>query len=499
MRIICVSRGSHSRGKEFAECLAKKLGFGCLGREDLVEEAVKAGVAVSKLEMAVVKQAVFSERLAREKEQYQALLTSSLCARALREDLVYHGWTGHLLLRGVSHVLRIRVVADMDYRVRAVIQRTGLSRPKAVDFIEKVEEDRRRWVRAFYGVAWEASSQYDVILNLEQMGVENAASAMCAVAALPEFQASPASRKALEDLYLGARARVALSRHEATRDAHLKAAATGGVVSVTYLPQHSSMAQRIPEALKGLEGVREVVCTMAETSILWIGERFTPACRAFGSVTQIAEKWNAAIEIMRLIPASEPGPAPADGPQRPPAQGEGKTAAPAPADGEEAPDGNGGVKETLGELIERGRAGGARTVRGGPEAVLASVDPKVPYSLIVIGDVFLSKGHAARIRLTRELAGFLFDKLKRPVIMAEELAAQYLFGPRQLVQLVSCLLGTAVIYAAVFTHQAQALAFLQAGGKTRFLAVAATLLLVPAVAYLYGTAARLVLKLIRME
>ena len=41
------------------------------------------------------------------------------------------------------------------------------------------------------------------------------------------------------------------------------------------------------------------------------------------------------------------------------------------------------------------------------------------YSLVVIGDMFLSKGHSTRTRQTRELTLAIRDRLKAPVIMAD--------------------------------------------------------------------------------
>jgi cytidylate kinase len=479
MQIICVSRGSYGLGKEFAEAFARKLGYRCLGREDLVEEAVKAGIAVSKLELAMAKQIAFSENLALEKEHYQALLTSILCERASREDIVYHGRTGHLLLHGISHVLRIRVTADMETRIAMVMRKSGVSRDKALKYIDKVNDDQRKWVRGFYGVEWDAFSHYDFILNLDQIGVENAASAMCAVARLPEFQATPASIKAMGDICLAAHARVLLARHEATRHAQLKVQAADGVVSVTYLPRHAEVARSIPGVLEGLDGVREILCTMASTNVLWIAGKFSTDSRDFANIAQIAEKWNAAVELLRLLPGPEAG-------------------GPAPGTEPSAAD-DAGMQGTVEELIARGRAGGARTVQGGQKQVLSSIDLKVPYSLIVIGEAFLSKAPSARQRLCREMAGFLYDKLKRPVVIANELAVQYLFGPRQILTLALLVLATAAIYAVVFARQADVLAFLQATGKGRILATAAVLLFVPSVAYLYGSVVKLVLKMIRLE
>jgi hypothetical protein len=37
MAIITISRGSYSRGKEVAEALADKLGYGCVSRDILLE------------------------------------------------------------------------------------------------------------------------------------------------------------------------------------------------------------------------------------------------------------------------------------------------------------------------------------------------------------------------------------------------------------------------------------------------------------------------------
>ena len=59
MQVICISRGSYSQGKELAQILAQKLGCQCLSREDLVEAAIESGIAVGRLETAMLKPHVF--------------------------------------------------------------------------------------------------------------------------------------------------------------------------------------------------------------------------------------------------------------------------------------------------------------------------------------------------------------------------------------------------------------------------------------------------------
>ena len=119
---------------------------------------------------------------------------------------------------------------------------------------------------------------------------------------------------------------------------------------------------------------------------------------------------------------------------------------------------------------------------------------------MVVGDTFLSKGKAARVRLARELGDVIHDQLRVPVIQAEEMKEQYLFGPKQLVTLLSFLGLSAIIYFLVFTHQQEVIGIMRWQGMGwRALAAAIVVVFAPIVAYFYGNAVGFLLKLIKME
>ena len=73
MALIIISSSSAALRKEVSESLARKLGYACLSREELVDQATAAGIPVGKLEMSVIKGPAQTERLARLKERYLAL------------------------------------------------------------------------------------------------------------------------------------------------------------------------------------------------------------------------------------------------------------------------------------------------------------------------------------------------------------------------------------------------------------------------------------------
>jgi hypothetical protein len=504
MQLICISRGSFSIGKAFAESLAAKLGSACLGREDLLDLAAGSGVAAGKLEMACLKSRNLDEKMLLEREHYQAFTTAALCERALAGPLVYHGRTGHLLLQGVPHVLRIRVVADMETRIKSVEERLGIDREKAKKYIEQVDEDRHKWVRTFYNIDWDVSAGYDFIINLEHANIGNVASAFCGVAQLPDFQETPYSRRMLEDLLLAGRCRVALAKDDRTYHARFRVRADRGTVSVTYLPRDAVLAEVIPRVLERVPGADNILCTMASTRILWIQERFDPKISTFKHLLEVAEKWDAAVELLRLVASDAPALI-----ERAPEEQVTSPAERAVTGGieedEQAPQASdtweeGGVAETFAELVKTGHAGGRVTVRGTTSDVLTAIDRTAAYSLVVVGDTFLSKGKAARVRLARELGDVIHDQLRVPVIQAEEMKEHFLFGPKQLVTLLSFLGISAVIYFFVFTHQQQVVGIMRWQGLAwRGLAVALVLMVVPIVAYFYGNAVGFLLKLIKME
>lgn len=519
MQVICISRGAVGGGRELAERLAEKMGYACVSREELIEAAVKEGIQVGKLEMAMIKPRAFSERLAAEKEYYLAFSTAYLCDRAIEGRLVYHGRTGHLLLPGVSHVLRVRVVSDEERRIRAVMNKMGIERAKASRYVEEVDEDRRRWVKSMYGVLVEGAINYDIIVNLEQMSVENAASALMGMAQLPDFQMTPASKKAMLDLRLGAKARLALARDERTHRATFKVRADSGVVTVTYLPQDSRLAEFIPEILRPLAGVSEARITMAMTNLLWIQQEYQPHSETYDKVVEIATKWNAAVELVRLAPEQESVSAldavaqevTADATDYKRREYDGGIEEDSPEPLGE----NEGLRTTLDELARVGRSGGGRTVYGDQRELVGTLDGNVPYTLAVIGDVFLSKGHAARLRATRDLQSVVSEHIKAPVVTADELGSQYLTGKRDVFRTAVFLTLTVVIYVLLFTNQDLVLGFLSHSGWyadaiegtflarfgwiSRLVVSAAVVLLIPILAYSYGSVTSAILKWIKME
>jgi cytidylate kinase len=503
MAIVMISGNAQSGKEELADGLAAKTGWPLVARNDLLDLARDRGIRVGRLEISVMKRSSAPERLAREKNLYLALVTAALCERAVDGNLIYCGRSGHLLLPGVSHRLRVGLTQPREIRVQRAARELHLSQQKADHYLSQLDEDFERWARFVHRVDSNLPAHFDLFLNLENIGLSNAAGILCETAELADFRPTPASRKRIADLHLAARARLDLAFDPRTADADLQVQADGGVLTVTYTPAQESFADAIAEVLADLEGCQEIRCTMAETSILWVQERFSAGSDSYQQISSLAQRWGAAIELMRLLPPGEQGTAAAPAETAPPVPLVHK---PTPTGGVEDDDprpvvDDGGLRETQEELVGLGRSGGQSTVRGGGDEIVMTSEGDGKYSLVVIGDIYLSKDQSARKRMTRELALDLRDRLKTPVITSDELGSDFMVSTRHAVKFVGHLGLVLIACFLVFSHQAEILDILGGALHARmsWQTAAAVVVFVPIFAFLYGSVTALALRLLRIE
>ncbi len=259
MPIITISRGTFSGGKKLAECLCKQLGYPCISREVLVEAAEQYGASEAALSKALDHAPSLLDRVKRDRDRYLAYIRAALCKQALQGSFIYHGHAGHHLLAGIGHVIRVRVVADISSRIGAAVEQLNMTRRDAENYVKKQDEERRKWTRFLYGVAWEDAENYDVVLNLERLGICGACAIVTRLAELDEFKETPESRKTLENLALQSAVLAALARDERTRDADFRIRAENGIVTVEGIAKLPKMGAAVGDVVGGVEGVTQIV------------------------------------------------------------------------------------------------------------------------------------------------------------------------------------------------------------------------------------------------
>jgi cytidylate kinase len=190
--IITISRGSLSGGRQVAECLCERLSCPCVADEVLQTAAKRLQVSEEAVRGKFETAPGLWSRLSRERERYVLAVQTALAEACTAGDLVYHGLAGQFLLRGLPGVFRVRLIAPLEVRIKAVRDAQRAMTPRAAeDFIRTIDRERERRVQSMFGLDVEDPSLYDLTVNLRTLSLDAACAAIAEGASQPQFRITP--------------------------------------------------------------------------------------------------------------------------------------------------------------------------------------------------------------------------------------------------------------------------------------------------------------------
>jgi cytidylate kinase len=210
MSIVIISRGSFSHGKEVAEKLTAKLGYECISREIILEASKHFNIPEIKLSRAIHDAPSILDRFTYGKERYVTYYREALLHHLQKDNVVYHGLAGHFFVPGVSHVLKVRILADLKDRVAEEMRSEGISAEEARKILKRDDEERYRWSYHLYGIDTRDPSLYDLVIHIGAITTEVAADIIQYTVGQPQFRTTPESQKAMDNLLLAAQVQAAL-------------------------------------------------------------------------------------------------------------------------------------------------------------------------------------------------------------------------------------------------------------------------------------------------
>lgn len=200
MGVVTISRGSYSRGIEIAEKLAQKLGYECISREVLLEASKEFNIPEVKLVQAIEDAPSIFDHIKDGKRRYVAFIREAFLEYIQKDNIVYHGFAGHFFTKDIPNILKVRIIANLDFRVKVLMEREKISEEKARKLLYKIDVERRKWSMYLYGIDTNATELYDVLLHIDCLQVDGAIDFIYELAKRPCFQTTPESQKKLSEL-----------------------------------------------------------------------------------------------------------------------------------------------------------------------------------------------------------------------------------------------------------------------------------------------------------
>lgn len=193
IQLITISREYGAGGSELGVLLGKRLGWPVLDHELVRQLAARLSCeegevvamdehAPSFLErlaaMAVVtapESRLHSTPWATDPDCVAAAAREVLLEAAQSPPLIVVGHGGNCLFRDRPDVLRIRVAAPFDVRVKRVARRTGAAPQQAASAVRRKDADRHQYLQRYYHSNVNDACEYDLQINTGTVPLQAAA------------------------------------------------------------------------------------------------------------------------------------------------------------------------------------------------------------------------------------------------------------------------------------------------------------------------------------
>ncbi len=265
MSIITFFSGSFCNQEAVLDQLKQKTQYRVIDDPAIIAAASQAsGLSEKKIEGAFSSKTSIFNQFTHEKERSIAHLRLALSEMLNADNLIISGASGLLIPNKISHALWVCLIADLKSRIATAQQQKNISEKEAVNLIRKNDENMSAWVKAVLGLEdpWNASP-YDIMIPTDKMSVAESVQLISQHAASDVVQATDASKQAISDFQLAAKAGAALANagHDVQTDAK------NGTVTIT-INKHVLMLSRLEDELKQIAekvpGVKGVETTVGE-------------------------------------------------------------------------------------------------------------------------------------------------------------------------------------------------------------------------------------------
>ncbi len=258
MAIVAAIGFAYCHQEEVCRKAAQRLGYRYLSDEGfLVEAARHAGVDAGKLGRAMHQPPSVFNKFTHEKEQNIAHLRAAMAEVISAGKVVYQGFATLLLPRDLPHVLRVCLVADVEYRVAEAGRIGGMSEKDARKAIKKEDADLVGWSQHLFRLGPSDRSLHDLIIPMHTTPVDDAVSIVCEYATKPALKETPESEQATKDFILAGRVGIALAKKGHDVDVSCKNGAVTIIIN-KYTMRLNALEKELVSIAQQADGVKDI-------------------------------------------------------------------------------------------------------------------------------------------------------------------------------------------------------------------------------------------------
>jgi cytidylate kinase len=172
MAIVTISRQLGSLGTEIAQGVAEKLRYEYVDKNKVTEALAPYGLFAPDVEKFDEKKPTFWDSLEIQKKKFLHALEAVIYDFARKGNVVIVGRGGQVLLKDLPGVLRTRIIAPFEVRLKRMLTMEGSGEKKASQILNQSDRDSAGFLRSFFDADWDDRNLYDLMINTEKLSAE---------------------------------------------------------------------------------------------------------------------------------------------------------------------------------------------------------------------------------------------------------------------------------------------------------------------------------------
>lgn len=267
MTVIAMTREMGSLGKDVARLAADRLDLAIVHHEMIGSSAERTSEHGSSAVDRFLDAGPESRNGGLEHGGY--LTPSEVLELAHRGQVLIRGWGAARLLRGIPHILTVRVCAPKKQRVEEMCRRLGVDARTARREIERSDASHAHAFLRFFPADWRRPTNYDMVLNTGHLSVESCADILVDAARSATLAETAESRLKLADKLLEARVGERLRAAEpfGRRASYVQCSVEEGRVRLYGAVSDGGTAREIEDMVRGLPGIAALQSQIARVPI----------------------------------------------------------------------------------------------------------------------------------------------------------------------------------------------------------------------------------------
>ncbi len=261
MSLITMTGGIGCGIRDVAGEVARRLDVELFDDERLQNAALDIGFSSQDLKAFDEKAPALLDRLFRRSpETYDELMAAVIYEVARRGDGVIIGHGSSFFLKDFTCALHVRIRASKAFRAERVASRMQVEPQTAVELIARRDAELKGFLHYILRIDWGDLSPYDLVLNVDKVGTDAAASLVVHLAETDAIAACTLNAlEAMERLSLQKRVEAALIKANISLQELGIEVPRPGVVKLTGLIDPMRTVAGVSELVREVPGVEKVV------------------------------------------------------------------------------------------------------------------------------------------------------------------------------------------------------------------------------------------------